>query len=394
MSDPIAVRHLAELPEAEFARDYFRGNRPLVIRGAVDHWPALRRWNRAYFEARFGDRTVPVDYSPDGFMTYTALGREGNTGRAEMPFRQAAAEIHAPAGRRCYLRNVSVPELFPELLADFDPPALIGDPERITMNHFWYGAPGCVTALHFDWTSNFLVQVSGRKQVTLYAPSQTPYLYPAGDGPAGWIDLREHSLLDIERPDYERFPLFRKARPLGAVLEPGDMLWLPPNWWHQMKSLDVSISLNFWWAPHLDQLLFMDDLVPKMPGAYAAGVLEEFLWNGTETRDFPGLIQMAERARELGLGWAAALIAAAALEQALRRRCQAAGVAEPGGPGAQRMEGLNAALAAAGAPGAVAPQVLAGWSALVGRALEMGDGRVAERQLAAMLEGVRETLSH
>ncbi len=392
MSDTLPVRHLTELPEADFVRDYYRGNRPLVIRGAVNHWPALRRWNRDYFESLLGERVVPVDYSHDGFMTYTALGKERNTGRAEMGFLQAAAEIHDPAGRRCYLRNVSVPKLFPELLADFDPPALIGDPERITMNHFWYGGSGCVTALHFDWTSNFLAQVKGRKQVTLFSPDQTPYLYPAGDGPTDWIDLREHSLLDIEHPDYDRFPLFREARPLSGVLEPGDMLWLPPNWWHQMKALEVSISLNFWWTPHLDQVLFMDDLVTKMPDAYAAGVLEEFLWNGTETRDFSGLIHMAERARELGLGWAATLIAAAALEQDLRQRCQGAGVEEPGGAGTQRMEELNAALAAAGEAGAVNPELLAEWRGLVERAMGMDADKVDEREVATMVQGVREAL--
>src|SRR5439155_23784396 len=144
------------------------------------------------------------------------LNGQENAHRTEMPFHEATAEICCPQpGRRCYLRNVSIPDLFPELLEDFDTPALAGDPRRITMNHFWYGAPGCVTALHFDWTSNLLVQVQGRKRVTLFDPAQTPFLYPAGEGPVtpgGTIDLREHSLLDPERPDYTCFPLFRKAR--------------------------------------------------------------------------------------------------------------------------------------------------------------------------------------
>lgn len=208
------------LDRDDFERHYYRGNRPLVIRGAVNHWPALGRWSREYFESLFGDRRVPIDYNRSGFLTYTALDDKDPVQRKELPFREAAAEICTPdpTHRRCYLRNISLPDYFPELMQDYEPPALIGDPGRITMIHFWYGAPGCVTALHFDWTSNFLVQVQGCKQVLLFAPSQTPFLYPAGAGPVHerGIDLSEHSLLNPEQPDYERFPLFRQARPLLA----------------------------------------------------------------------------------------------------------------------------------------------------------------------------------
>jgi hypothetical protein len=395
MTDLIPRIDAAQLGQADFDRDYFRGNRPLVVRGAVDHWPAFRRWSPAYFESLFGDRTVPVDYSRDGFMTYTTLGKEKTTQRAELPFREASARIAdpQPGQSRCYLRNVSLPHLFPELLEDFEPPALVGDPARITMNHFWYGAAGCVSALHIDWTSNFMVQVQGRKRFTVFAPSDTPYLYPAGDAAPSletdWIDLREHSLIDIEHPDWERFPEFRLARPYVADLEPGDMLWLPPNWWHEVRTLDLSISVNFWWQPHIDQLLFMEDMVAKLPLAYRAGALENYLLGATETRDFPGLVDMAERCRVLGKPWAAVLVAATALEQHLRRIAAGRGVPEPEGPGTLRAEGLNAELARAGVAERVDGAGLGQWMALVDRALAMEAGEIADGEAGAVVAGVR-----
>lgn len=393
MSDTIELRDAERLSQEEFERDYYRGNRPLVIGGAVAHWQALGRWSRGYFDSLFGDRVVPIEYCQDGFMTYTALGKEANTERTQVTFREAAAEICTddPDQRRCYLRNVSLPDYFPELLEDFEPPALIGDRERITMNHFWYGAPGCVTALHFDWTSNLLVQVQGRKHVTLFPASQTPFLYRAGNAPpreGDTIDLREHSLLDIERPDYERFPLFRQARPMTAVLEPGHMLWLPPNWWHQMRSLDVSISVNFWWTPHLDQILFMPELVDRMPAAYDTGALEDYLLRATETRDFTDLIDMAERCRELGKDCAAVLIAAAALEQHLRRLLREHGIEEQGGPRSLRGEGLNGRLAQAGVA-AAADRDMQRWLLLIGQAKAMDNERLDADEVTDMLGRLR-----
>lgn len=46
-----------------------------------------------------------------------------------------------------------------------------------------------------------------------------------------------------------RFPrFFETARPasLQAILEPGDLLVMPPGWWHSLKSLDTAMSVSLW----------------------------------------------------------------------------------------------------------------------------------------------------
>ena len=71
----------------------------------------------------------------------------------------------------------------------------------------------------------------------------------------------------------EHFPEFARAKALTAVLEPGDMLYLPSLWWHEVKSeveqgtspdshdqhTDVSggvnIAVNFWYKSHSQALL-------------------------------------------------------------------------------------------------------------------------------------------
>ena len=46
-----------------------------------------------------------------------------------------------------------------------------------------------------------------------------------------------------------KFPLFwRDAVPeaLSAILEPGDVLFFPPGWWHAMRSEETSFSVSMW----------------------------------------------------------------------------------------------------------------------------------------------------
>ena len=38
-------------------------------------------------------------------------------------------------------------------------------------------------------------------------------------------------------------------------LLPGDALFIPEGWWHQVESSVVTIALNFWWRSHLDVAL-------------------------------------------------------------------------------------------------------------------------------------------
>lgn len=32
-----------------------------------------------------------------------------------------------------------------------------------------------------------------------------------------------------------------------CVLGPGDMLYIPPRWWHYVQSTTPSFSVSFWW---------------------------------------------------------------------------------------------------------------------------------------------------
>ena len=55
------------------------------------------------------------------------------------------------------------------------------------------------------------------------------------------------SRVDLYHPDLERFPRFAEAKPVHAVLEPGELLYIPQYWWHHIENLSSEcVSLNFW----------------------------------------------------------------------------------------------------------------------------------------------------
>jgi hypothetical protein len=52
---------------------------------------------------------------------------------------------------------------------------------------------------------------------------------------------------DIDDPavDLGRFPRLADARAYEVLLEPGEILFMPLAWWHQVKSLDFSVTTTF-----------------------------------------------------------------------------------------------------------------------------------------------------
>jgi hypothetical protein len=81
-----------------------------------------------------------------------------------------------------------------------------------------------------------LVQILGRKKITLIPAAQVPWLYN---------DVGVFSAADYPRFDEQRHPLVKHATPIELVLNPGEAVFIPVGWWHCVEALDVSISLSF-----------------------------------------------------------------------------------------------------------------------------------------------------
>jgi hypothetical protein len=110
----------------------------------------------------------------------------------------------------------------------------------------WMGGGGQIVDLHFDPYRNFIGMLNGWKRVTLLPPAASRDLYVGvlGNQAVSAVSSR----VRLTEWDRAAFPRVIEALKLGCVatLEPGDMLYIPPLWWHHVESSDLNIMINSW----------------------------------------------------------------------------------------------------------------------------------------------------
>jgi Cupin-like domain len=111
-------------------------------------------------------------------------------------------------------------------------------------SQLWLGPPGATTPLHKDSSDNFACQLWGRKRWLLFPVRDAPHLYLKLKSPAESDDFAT-SALDAGAPDLKQFPEFEKAVPVEAIVESGEMLYLPAGWCHYVQNLTTCLMIGY-----------------------------------------------------------------------------------------------------------------------------------------------------
>jgi len=133
----------------------------------------------------------------------------------------------------------------PELMDDIRIPeyCFLGTDNDCVDINAWFGPANTVSPTHYDPKHNLLSQIFGKKFVRLYPPSESVALNPH---PPDTL-LFNTSQINIEDPNaFVDYPELKLAKYYDILLEPGMMLYIPPKWWHFVKSLSPSFSVSFW----------------------------------------------------------------------------------------------------------------------------------------------------
>ena len=222
----------------EFIERYVRGCRPVVLTDITRDWPAMKRWSPKDLQQRFGHLMVEIqdERAADPKFEENKLDHRRTVRLGDFVDRVVAG---GPTNDYYMTANNEVlrrPEFAP-LLADIGsmPPAC-DRAQLANRSSFWFGPAGTITPLHHDTIMLFHTQVVGRKRWRFISPLETPRLYNYNN---------VFSPIDIDHLDLNRYPLFGEVKVLEVVVEPGETVFLPLAWWHQVTSLDVSLSFSF-----------------------------------------------------------------------------------------------------------------------------------------------------
>jgi histone arginine demethylase JMJD6 len=233
-----------------FRESFLRRNEPVVLKGYGASWPAVRHWSLSYLAKKSGERMVPVFGSSD----YGKAGAQPSDPQVTrlsdyIDYVRAVSRSTVPPGQPLYLRNVFIGHFLPELMRD------VAVPEMATNNLLLH--PLLAPYVQDNWkrwfelfvspprtrfpivhqdtfaTHAWLLQIRGRKRVWAWPP-----------------ETRTRSRrADMRLRPREKLEEFFKGYPAQkAILEPGDVLFVPAGWWHTAESLSVSITVSGNWV--------------------------------------------------------------------------------------------------------------------------------------------------
>ncbi|KAL7565879.1 hypothetical protein ACA910_021470 [Epithemia clementina (nom. ined.)] len=116
----------------------------------------------------------------------------------------------------------------------------IGDADDQKGIHCRFGMKGVIAENHFDASRNTIAVLLGQRRYILSHPRSCPNLALL---PKQHESAR-HSAVDYTNPDLQRYPEFAHATANEVVLQPGQVLYLPTNWFHYIVSLNLNYQCN------------------------------------------------------------------------------------------------------------------------------------------------------
>lgn len=254
------MKEVEGITRERFEREVLPGYEPVVLRGVAGHWPLVAQ-GRAGLEPCLRylmgfDGGQPVDAvlaKPDGVraFTYTPALDGFNFALDKRPyaalFEQLWRYSHFPEPPALAAQSALVTEALPGLELANVLPLLDG----AIAPRIWIGNRATVPA-HFDDSHNVAVVAAGARRFTLLPPACAPLLYL---GPPDYAPTPAPMSVvpDLYRADAAQFPRVREALEHAVVAElaPGDAIYIPPLWFHQVEALapHLNILMNYWWRP-------------------------------------------------------------------------------------------------------------------------------------------------
>lgn len=235
----IPLPRITQLDRKTYMKEFVNKSHPVVFVGAAKDWECCRKWSFDWIKQQYGgDDVMLVDHG-----------------------KQDRNPLHSPVehltlgdlidgidhGSLKYARFHPLLQRHPELRIDIDQRWLKDHltNRRTSWLHFYtlfLGGKGTDTAIHNAGNENLFIQIQGQKKWRFYPVEHTPIFDPPANR-----SLYKYTGYRPDEPDYERYPMARHMDSYETVLEPGDVLYNPPYYWHHVSNPVRSIGVGCRW---------------------------------------------------------------------------------------------------------------------------------------------------
>lgn len=233
---PVQIERIVNVDDFELERFAQEGGfeTPFVIKGLFDApvitWRDLRE--------TCGDSVVPVH----------PAAQLGESWQYETTQQMTLGDAMQSIERGAAISVVSSSQILvdhPEVLALLMPKALSAAFGINFVRHEMFVAgPGTGSAFHCAVGGNFFYMVCGRKRWILIDPQDSFAMYPTiGRTMRSAIFCSPINSDQYETEQKERYPLYDKIAKYSVTLEPGEILFIPSLWWHEVRNLEPAVGV-------------------------------------------------------------------------------------------------------------------------------------------------------
>ncbi|KAF0895666.1 hypothetical protein E2562_014285 [Oryza meyeriana var. granulata] len=270
----------------QFVSEFEEPNRPVLLEGCLECWPALQKWTREHLlkvSARKKFAVGPVSMTLDRYFHYADNVQE------ERPL---------------YLFDAKFTEKVPEMGRDYEVPAyfredlfrVLGE-ER--PDHRWViiGPAGSGSSFHVDpnSTSAWNAVIKGAKKWVMFPPEVVPPgVHPSADGAEVTSPV---SIMEWFMNFYGACKTWEK-RPIECICRAGEVVFVPNGWWHLVINLEESIAItqNYVSRRNLLNVLYFlkrPNASELVSGTTDRVILHDKFRNAID-RTYPGMIKQLE----------------------------------------------------------------------------------------------------
>ncbi|KAK6169680.1 hypothetical protein SNE40_020679 [Patella caerulea] len=232
------IEEVVGFPNPEdFFTNYYLPQKPVKLRTGAKLSPAFHLWTDEYF--------LNLDIPAKSKVHLETVKKESRQQRTlHMDFKKFVKNY---MNTSYYMVDTVPAFLKPDLVL----PCSLQCPDLLD-NKFveimmWFSSGGTNSVVHFDAVDNINCVYRGSKDFVIVDPIKYEGMVPI-DRPEG-----SYSDIDVDKMDYVKYPTLAKVEYIHAHLEPGDCLYIPYKWIHQVRSYNSNLAVNIWWN-HYDAL--------------------------------------------------------------------------------------------------------------------------------------------